>query len=71
MLSKNNCSKTINIGSCPQNTVHSAFKTGATNDWDVHKILKIMFWLLHHSLACRNIHVTEGGSNVFPLMYFF
>ena len=50
-----NYSKTVNIGSCPQHTVHGAFKTGATNDWDVHKILKSMFWLLHDSPARKNI----------------
>ena len=32
MLVKNDCSKTINIGSCPQHTPHNAFETGATND---------------------------------------
>ena len=68
MLFKNNYSKTNNIGSCPQHTVHGAFKTGATNDWDVHKILKSMFWLLHDFPARRNI--TEGGSDVFPLRYY-
>ena len=32
MLVGDNYSKTVNIGSCPQHTVHSAFETGATND---------------------------------------
>ena len=70
MLVGDNYSKTINIGSCPQHTVHSAFETGATNDWDVHKILKSVFWLLHDSPACINIYVTEVGSDVFPLRYY-
>ena len=70
MLVGDNYSKTINIGSCPQHTVHSAFETGATNDWDVHKILKSIFWLLQDSSARRNIYVTEGGSDVFPLGYY-
>ena len=70
ILVKNDYSKTINIGSCPHHTVHTAFETGATNDWDVHKILKSMFWLLHDSPARRNIYVTEGGSDVFPLRYY-
>ena len=70
ILVKNDYSKIINIGCCPQHTVHSAFKTGATNDWDAHKILKSMFWLLHDSPAHRNIYVTEGGSDVFPLRYY-
>ena len=46
MLVGDNYSKTINIVSCSQHTVHGAFETGATNDWNVHKILKSMFWLL-------------------------
>ena len=54
ILVKNGYSKTINIGSCPQHTVQTAFKTGTTNDWGVHKILQSMFWLLHDSPACRN-----------------
>ena len=61
ILFKNDYSKTINMGSYPQHTVYSTFETGATNDWDVHKILKSMLWLLHDSLARRNIYVTEGG----------
>ena len=40
MLVKNDYSKTINVGSCPQHTIHGVFETGATNDWDIHKILK-------------------------------
>ena len=31
MLVKNDYSKTINLGSYPQHTVHGAFETGATN----------------------------------------
>ena len=69
ILVKNGYSKTINIGSCPQHTVQTAFKTGTTNDWGVHKILQSMFWLLHDSPACRNVYIREGGSDVFPLRY--
>ena len=70
MLVGNNYSKTVNIGSCPQHTVHGTFETDATNDWDVHKIIKSMFSLLHDSPACRNIYVTEGVSDLFPLRYY-
>ena len=70
MLVKNDYSKAINIEHCPQRTVHGAFETGATNDWDVRKILKSMFWFLHDFPARRNIYVTEGGSDVFPLRYY-
>ena len=70
MLVGDNYSKTLNVGSCPQHTVYGAFKTGATNDWDVHKILKSMFWLLHDSSADRNVFVTDGGSDVFLLRYY-
>ena len=70
ILVLNDYSKTINMGSCPQYTVHTAFKTGAINDWDIHKILKSMFWLLHDSPVHRNMYLTEGGSDVFPLRYY-
>ena len=66
MLLGDNHGKTVNIGSCPQYTVHGTFQTGATNNWDVHKILKSMFSLLHDSPARINLYVTEGGSGVFP-----
>ena len=29
-----------------------------------------MFWLLHYSLAHRNIYVTEVESDIFPLRYY-
>ena len=69
MLVSNGYSKTINIGSCPQHTIHGAFETGASNDWAVHNILKSMFWLFHDSPARRNVYVKEGGSDIFPLRY--
>ena len=69
ILVKNDYSKTINIRSCPQHTVHSALKTGAMNDWNFHKILKSKFTLLLDSPACRNTYV-KGGSDVFPLRYY-
>ena len=55
MLVGDNYSETVNIGSCPQHTVHGAFEAGTTNDWDVHKILKSMFCLLHDSPAHGNM----------------
>ena len=55
MLVGDNYSETVNIGSCPQHTVHGAFEAGTANDWDVHKILKSMFCLLHDSPAHGNI----------------
>ena len=70
MLIGDNYSNSVNVRSCPQHTVHGAFKTGATNDWDVYKILKSMLWLLHDSPAGRKIYVTEGGSDVFLLRYY-
>ena len=69
MLVKSEYIKTINIGSCPQHTVRGAFDIGASNDWDVHKILKTMFWLLHDTPARRNMYLTEDGSDVFSLRY--
>ena len=66
----NNFSKTINIGSCLQHTVHGTLKVGATKtEWGIDKILKTLFWILRDSPARRANYVREGGSEVFPLRY--
>ena len=64
-LEENNLSKTINIGSCSQHTVHGTLKQGATkNEWDIDRILKALFWILSDSPARRDDYVREGGSEV-------
>ena len=69
-LEENNLSKTINIGSCSQHTVHGALKVGATKtEWGIDKILKALFWILSDSPGGRDDYVREGGSEVFPLRY--
>ena len=45
-LVSENLSKTVNIGSCAQHTIHGALKTGTkSSEFDTDKILKSMFWL--------------------------
>ena len=54
-LEKNNLSKTINIGSCSQRTVHGALKVDAIKtEWGINKILKTQFWVL------SNFHFLGG-----------
>ena len=61
----------VNIGSCGQHILHGSFKTGFTDgaDWNVHKILKSLYWLFHDSPARRDVFRKEGGSEEFPLMF--
>ena len=69
-LEENNLSKTINIGSCSQHTVHDALKVGAAKtEWGIDKISKALFWTLSDSPSSRDDYVREGGSEVFPLRY--
>lgn len=63
--------KTLNIGSCSQHIIHGALQTGTTSTkWNIDKLLKAMYWILHDSPARRNIYMTEGETDVFPLRYF-
>ena len=62
--------KTLNIGSCSQHTVHGGLKTGIKSvDWNIEKILKAMFWILHDSPARKDDYMREGNTSVFPLRY--
>ena len=58
------------IGSCSQHVLHGVFKNGVTiTKWDLGKILKSMFHLLHDSPTRRDIFIREGETDVFPLSY--
>ena len=62
--------KTLNIGSCSQHSVHGALKMGMKIvNWNVQKILKLMFWILHDSPARKDDYMREGQTTVFPLRY--
>ena len=69
-LEENNLSKTINIGSYSQHTVHGALKVGAAKtEWVIDKILKPLFSILSNSPARRDDYARERGSKVFQLRY--
>ena len=63
--------KTLNIGSCSQHSVHGALKMGMKRvDWNVEKIHKLMFWILHDSTR-NDYYMREGQATVFPLRYLY
>ena len=58
----------IDIDSCGLHIVHRAFKTGTENtNWELKKVLKGTFTLLHDSPARRDGYVSLTRSNMFPL----
>ena len=64
--------KTLNIGSCSQHAVNGALKMGMKSvDWNVEKILKSMFWILHDSAARKDDYMREEQTTVFPLRYVY
>ena len=67
-LVSENLSKTVNIGSCAQQVIHGALKTGTkSSEFDTDKILKSMFWLFESLLAWGDVYLKEGISGKFPL----
>ena len=69
MLITNGHEKTVNIGSCAQHTVHGGFQTGTSNaGWNIDKILKVMFFVLHDSRARREVYTQEGETVLYPLL---
>ena len=48
LLVENGYTKTVHIGSYAQHTVHGSFQTVIANTrWDIGKILKVMYYILH------------------------
>lgn len=67
---KNKLSSLIDIGSCNLHLIHGAFKTGSEkSSWDLHKILKGAFKLLHDSPARREDYFNLTGSDEYPLQF--
>ena len=67
-LVSDNFSKTLNIGSCAQHTVHGSLKSGfQKSTWNMDKLLKSIFWILHDSPARRDVYLQEGDTDKFPL----
>ena len=68
LLVENGHTKTVHIGSCAQHTVHGSFQTGISNTgWDIGRILKAMYYILHDSPARREIYAREGETTINPL----
>ena len=66
-LVEKDLNKILNIGSCSQHVIHSAFKDRVLQtDLGIHKLLKAMYWMLHDSLARRDDYSREGSTNIFP-----
>ena len=56
VLIPNRHEKTVNIGSCAQHMVHCGFQTGTSDaGWNIDKILKTMFFILHDSPAKQEV----------------
>ena len=67
-LVSDNFSKILNTGSCCQHTVHGSLKSGfQKSTWNMDKLLKFFFWILHDSPATRDVYLQEGDTNKFPL----
>ena len=67
---KNKLSSFIGIGSCNLYLIHGAFKTGSEkSSWDLHKILKRAFKLLHDSPVRREYYFNLTGYDEYPLQF--
>ena len=68
LLVENRDTKTVHIGSCAQHTVQGSFQTGVVNTgWDIGKILKAMYFILHDFPARREIYAKEDETTIYPL----
>ena len=62
--------KTISLGSFNEYILHGALETTfQTSVWNLDKVMKAMYWLLHESPARCEIYVSKGGSSTFPLRW--
>ena len=60
----------IEKGSCSLHIVHGAYKTGAEKtDWNLHKVMKGSYFLLHDSPAWREDYVNLTGGSSYPLQF--
>ena len=67
-LMSENFSETLNIGSCAQHAVHGSLKNGfQKSTWNMNKLLKCIFWILHDSPARRDFYLQEWNTDKFPL----
>ena len=61
--------KLVNIGSCSLHTIHGAFKTAESTNWNLKATLKGAFQFLHDTPACRDDYTSVTGSPQFPLYF--
>ena len=67
-LVSDNFSKTLNIDSCAQHIVRGSLKNGfQKSTWNMDKLLKSIFWILHDSPSRRDVYLREGDTDKFPL----
>ena len=67
-LMSDNFSETLNIGSCAQHTVHGSLKNEfQKSTWNMGKLLKSIFWILHDSPVRRDVYLQEWDTDKFPL----
>ena len=60
----------VDIGLCGLHIIHRAFKTGAeSSNWELKKVLKGEFTLLHEWPAKRDDYDSLAVSNTFPLFF--
>ena len=60
----------VNIGSCGLHILHGAFKSGfQVLEWDIKKILKAAYTLLHDTPARRADYITITKSEKFPFKF--
>ena len=67
---ENRLSDLIDIGSCPLYVINGAFQTGSmASSWNLKKILKAEWQIIHDSPARREDFMSVTSSSVFPLPF--
>ena len=70
LYKEENCHCLIDIGTCSLHTMHNSFRTGVeATGWNVKKVLKGDFHLLHNSPACPEDYESQTGSTTYPFKF--
>ena len=65
LYKEENCHCLIDIGTCSLHTVHNSFRTGVeATGWNVKKVLKGAFHILHNSPAHGEDYESQTGSTI-------
>ena len=60
----------VDIGTCSLHSVHGSMKTGEiASKWELKKIMKSVYTIMHKSLACREDYASVSGSKLYPLSF--